>query len=323
VVPTRDGLACERALALKAAPLAAPALMVGATALFALMGAAVKAASELYTPGEIVLARSALGVLAMALLMQWRGIAFASPVPRLHIARSVTGVVALCLWFTAIGALPLATAMTLNTMSSVWVAVFVVGALWLHRRQGTAATDHGGVDTRRVAAVLAGFAGVVLVLQPTVAQDQWLHGLVGLASGVLAAVAYLQVSALGRAGEPGERVVFYFSATGVLFGAAYAVFDGGFSPHTPRGVLLLATIGALATAAQWMLTQAFARGATLGIAALQYLGIVFSALLGLLLFREGLSTAAVLGMGLIIVAGVAATGLRGRPRAATPAPGDA
>jgi S-adenosylmethionine uptake transporter len=72
-----------------------------------------------------------------------------------------------------------------------------------------------------------------------------------------------------------------------------------------------------------MLTQAFARGATLGIAALQYLGIVFSALLGLLLFREGLSTAAVLGMGLIIVAGVAATGLRGRPRAATPAPGDA
>jgi S-adenosylmethionine uptake transporter len=259
----------------------------------------------------------------MALLMQWRGIAFASPVPRLHIARSVTGVVALCLWFTAIGALPLATAMTLNTMSSVWVAVFVVGALWLHRRQGTAATDHGGVDTRRVAAVLAGFAGVVLVLQPTVAQDQWLHGLVGLASGVLAAVAYLQVSALGRAGEPGERVVFYFSATGVLFGAAYAVFDGGFSPHTPRGVLLLATIGALATAAQWMLTQAFARGATLGIAALQYLGIVFSALLGLLLFREGLSTAAVLGMGLIIVAGVAATGLRGRPRAATPAPGDA
>ncbi len=297
--------------------------MVGATALFALMGAAVKAASDLYTPGEIVLARSAIGVLAMALLMQGRGIAFASPVPRLHIARSVSGVVALCLWFTAISALPLATAMTLNTMSSVWVAVFVVGAVLLHRHQGKTAPVHRGVDTRRVAAVLAGFVGVVLVLQPTLAQDQWLHGVVGLASGVLAAVAYLQVSALGRAGEPGERVVLYFSATGVLFGAAYALLDGGFSPHTLRGVLLLATIGGLATAAQWMLTRAYAQGATLGIAALQYLGIVFSALLGLMLFGEALSPGATLGMGLIIAAGVAATGLRGPPRAASAAPGDA
>lgn len=296
--------------------------MVGATLLFALMGAAVKAASALYTPGEIVLVRSAIGMAAMALLLRWRGIAFTSPLPRLHLARSVSGVVALCLWFTAIGALPLATAMTLNSMSSVWVAVFVVGAVLLHRRGGTTAADHGGVDAGRVAAVLAGFAGVVLVLQPTLAQDQWLHGLVGLASGVLAAVAYLQVSALGRAGEPGERVVFYFSATGVLFGAAYALLDGGFSPHTPRGLLLLATIGSLATLAQWMMTEAFARGATLGIAAMQYLGIVFSALLGLLLFGETLSTAALLGMGLIIAAGVAATRLGGPARAAPPTPGD-
>jgi S-adenosylmethionine uptake transporter len=173
-----------------------------------------------------------------------------------------------------------------------------------------------------VLALLAGFAGVVLVLQPTFAQEQWLHGLVGLASGVLAGVAYLQVSALGRAGEPGERVVFYFSLTGVLFGGVYAVLDGGFSAHTPRGLLLLAAIGALATAAQWMLTQAFASGATLGIASLQYLGIVFSSLLGLLLFGEALTPTAHLGMALIIVAGVAATLTAGRPRPGPAAAGD-
>lgn len=288
--------------------------MVGATGLFALMGAAVKAASPLYTPGEIVMVRSAIGLVVMAALLRWRGIALASPVPRLHLSRGVSGVVALCLWFTAIAGLPLATAMTLNSMSSVWVAVFVVAGLLLHRRRGTQATDHGVVDIRVGVALLAGFAGVVLVLQPTFAQDQWLHGLIGLASGVLAGVAYLQVSALGRAGEPGERVVFYFSLTGVLFGAVYALFDGGFSSHTPRGLLLLATIGALATGAQWMLTRAFASGATLGIASLQYLGIVFSSLLGLALFGEALSATATLGMGLIIVAGVAATLLGGRPR---------
>ncbi len=297
--------------------------MVGATLLFALMGAAVKAASPLYTPGEIVMVRSAIGLVAMALLLRWRGIPLASPVPRLHLSRGVIGVVALCLWFTAIAGLPLATAMTLNSMSSVWVAVFVLAGLLLHRRRGTAAVDHGVVDARMLAALAAGFTGVVLVLQPTFAQDQWLHGLVGLASGVLAGVAYLQVSALGRAGEPGERVVFWFSLTGVLFGSVYALLDGGFSVHTPRGVLLLATIGLLATGAQWMLTKAFASGATLGIAALQYLGIVFSSLLGLLLFGEALSATAMLGMGLIIVAGVAATVLGGRPRPSPAAAGDA
>ena len=293
--------------------------MVGATGLFALMGAAVKAASPLYSPGEIVMVRSAIGLLVMAALLRWRGIALASPVPHLHLSRGVSGVVALCLWFTAIAGLPLATAMTLNSMSSVWVAVFVLAGVLLHRRRGTQATDHGVVDARMVAALLAGFAGVVLVLQPTFAQDQWLHGLIGLASGVLAGVAYLQVSALGRAGEPGERVVFYFSLTGVLFGGVYALFDGGFGGHTPRGVLLLAAIGALATAAQWMLTKAFAGGATLGVASLQYLGIVFSSLLGLAIFGEKLSATATLGMGLIIVAGVAATLLGGRPRAPAPA----
>jgi S-adenosylmethionine uptake transporter len=293
--------------------------MVGATALFALMGAAVKAASPLYGPGEIVMVRSAIGLVLMAALLRWRGIALASPVPRLHLSRGVSGVVALCLWFTAIAGLPLATAMTLNSMSSLWVAVFVLAGELLHRRRGTTATDHGAVDARMLAALLAGFTGVVLVLQPTFAQDQWLHGLVGLASGVLAGVAYLQVSALGRAGEPGERVVFYFSLTGVLFGAVYALLDGGFSGHTPRGLLLLAAIGALATAAQWMLTRAFASGATLGIASLQYLGIVFSSLLGLTLFGEALPATATLGMGLIIVAGVAATLQGGRPRPGTAA----
>ena len=297
--------------------------MVGATGLFALMGAAVKAASSLYTPGEIVMVRSVIGMTVMLLLMRWRGIALASPVPGLHLWRGVSGVVALCLWFTAIAGLPLATAMTLNSMSSVWVAVFVLASVLLHRRRGTQAVDHGVVDGRMVAALLAGFTGVVLVLQPTFAQDQWLHGLVGLASGVLAGVAYLQVSALGRAGEPGERVVFYFSLTGVLFGAAYAVLDGGFSAHTPRGLLLLAAIGALATAAQWMLTRAFANGATLGVASLQYLGIVFSSLLGLALFGEALPATATLGMGLIIVAGVGSTLLGGRTRPTSAAAGDA
>jgi S-adenosylmethionine uptake transporter len=293
--------------------------MIGATALFALMGACVKAASTLYSAGEIVMYRSLIGLVLMAAMMRWRGVAFASRVPRLHLSRSVSGTVALCLWFTAIGGLPLATAMTLSYMSSVWIALFLIGgAVLLAPERGSPPA----LDLRLVAAVLAGFAGVVLVLRPTIEQEQLVYGVIGLASGLLAAVAYLQVTALGRLGEPGERVVFYFSLTGVVFGGLYAVWAGGFGRHATEGVMLLLAIGTLATAAQWMMTRAYATGATMGIAALQYVGIVFSSLLGLLLFDESLPATASAGIVLILAAGVAATLLRGRPRTADSTLGD-
>ena len=289
----------------------APWLMVIASLLFAVMGVCVKLASAQYGAGEIVLYRSLVGLVVMAAVMRWRGIGWRTRVPAMHFWRSATGTTALCLWFVAIGGLPLATAMTLNYMSSVWIALFLIGGAVL------LAPDRGGsglVDGRLVAAVLAGFAGVALVLRPTIGQEQLWFGLVGLGSGLLAAAAYLQVTALGRIGEPGERVVLYFCAMGVAFGAAIALSTGGLRAHTALGLALLAAIGALATLAQWMITLAYGSGATLGIAALQYLGIVFSYLLGIVVFGERLTLLSGLGVLLIIAAGVAATLLRPRPR---------
>ncbi len=287
--------------------------MVGASALFTLMGVCVKLAADYYGTGEIVTARSAIGLVLMAGVLWLRRIPLATPVPGMHLTRGISGTTSLCLWFTAIGGLPLATAMTLNYLSSVWLALFLIGgAVMLGPERGGSAR----LDGRLVTAVLAGFAGVALVLRPTIAEEQLLHGLLGLASGLMSAVAYLQITALGRIGEPSERVVFYFSLTGVLFGLTYAWFEGFTQRHHPEGLLLLLAIGSLATGAQWMLTRAYTTGATLGIAALQYLGIVFSSLLGIAIFGESLSLSAWAGIALILGAGVAATLLRGRPRKA-------
>ncbi len=285
--------------------------MITASFLFAVMGVCVKLASVQYSAGEIVLYRSLVGLLCMTLVLRWRGIAWRTRFPAMHFWRSLSGTSALCLWFYSIAGLPLATAMTLNYMSSVWIALFLIGGAVLLAPERS---ETNPIDTRLVAAVMAGFAGVALVLQPTMAQDQLWHGVVGLASGLIAATAYLQVSALGRVGEPGARVVLYFSLSGVVFGAVFALLLGGFHAHTLRGAALLLAIGLLATAAQWMMTKAYGSGATLGIAALQYLGIVFSFLLGMLVFDERLTLASSAGMVLIIAAGVAATLLRGKPR---------
>jgi drug/metabolite transporter (DMT)-like permease len=286
--------------------------MIGASALFAVMGVCVKLASAQYSAGEIVLYRALVGFILMATVVQVRGIGWRTQVPGMHFWRSLSGTVALCMWFYAIGGLPLATAMTLNYMSSVWIALFLIGGAILLAPEGERGNP---IDTRLVAAVLAGFAGVALVLRPTIEQHQLWHGVVGLGSGLLAATAYLQVTALGRVGEPGARVVLYFSLAGVVFGAAFALLGGGFSAHTLRGAALLLAIGVLATLAQWMMTRAYGSGATLGIASLQYLGIAFSFLLGMLVFDERLTSASAAGIVLIVAAGVAATRLRGKPRA--------
>jgi drug/metabolite transporter (DMT)-like permease len=291
----------------------APLLMLCASLLFAVMGVCVKFASAQYGAGELVFYRSLVGALFIFGLTRVRRVPLATTMPAMHFWRSASGVVALMLWFHAIAGLPLATAMTLNYMSSVWMALFLIG--------GGVLIGASRVDGRLIAAVLLGFAGVALVLRPTVDQQQLWHGLTGLLSGMLAALAYLQVTALGRAGEPEERIVFYFSLGGLAAGALWMGVRG-VSDHTPRGLVLLLAIGLLATVAQMMMTRAYRIGRTLANASLQYMGIVFSFVFGVLLFDDAVTLSAVAGMALIVGAGLYATLLQVRGRAGTLPPNE-
>ena len=291
--------------------MSAPLLMLLASLLFALMAVCVKLASADHGAGEIVLYRSLIGLVLMAAMLRGRGTSLRTAVPAMHFWRSLAGTSALCLWFYSLGALPLGTAMTLNYMSSVWIACFLMGAALL-----AAPGSPARIDGRLFAAVLTGFAGVALVLRPTLAQDQLWHGLCGLLGGMLAAIAYMQVTALGRAGEPEERVVFYFSLSGVVSGLVLALASTGLQAHTARGLALLGAIGLLATAAQWMMTRAYAIGSTLVVAALQFMGIVYSFGLGVWLFQDPVTGLSLAGTGLILAAGLAATFLRAKIPAA-------
>lgn len=276
-------------------------LMVLASLLFSTMAVCVKLAAALYHTGEIVFYRGLTGSLMMLAFARWQGGTVATRIPAMHFWRSLSGVLSLMAWFYAIGNLPLATAMTLNYMSSVWMAMFLIG--------GAVMLGSTRVDGRLIATVLIGFAGVGLILRPTIEHDQLWHGLVGLVSGMIAATAYLQVTALGRAGEPEYRIVFYFSLGGVIAGLISMIATGP-SPHTLRGAALLLAVGVLATVAQLLMTRAYSTGRPLVNASLQYLGIAFSTIYGVVLFDDRITWMTIAGMGLIVVAGLGATVLR-------------
>ncbi len=283
--------------------------MICATFLFAAMGVCVKFASDLYGAGEIVMYRGLVGVIGIALVARARGISLKTKVPGMHAWRSVVGVTSLTMWFYAIGHMPLATAVTLNYMSSVWMALFLIG--------GAVVLGAQRVDPRLVTTVLVGFAGVALVLQPSIDKDQMVPGVIGLGSGMLSALAYLQVATLGRVGEPELRVVFYFSIGGFVAGVALALVQGWHARHTLAGLVLLVATGVFATAAQVLMTRAYAIGKPLSNASLQYLGIAFSFVFGIWLFHDPLTWTAVGGMVLIVGAGLAAARLRATTLSAT------
>jgi S-adenosylmethionine uptake transporter len=281
--------------------------MLLASFFFATMGVCIKFASAHFNSFEIVCYRGLVGVVFLLGLTRLRGVSLRTDVPMMHAWRSLVGVISLTAWFYAIAVLPLATAMTLNYMSSVWIATFLLGGALLMQRHNAPIQQQGPLFL----AVLAGFGGVAMMLRPTLNEDQVLGAFVGLLSGVFAALAYLQVAALARAGEPESRTVFYFSAGAVLAGALGMAFVGASPWHWPSALWLL-PIGLLAVFGQLCMTRAYASGATLVVANLQYSGIVFAGIYSLAIFGDPLPLIGWLGMGLIIVSGITATALRAR-----------
>ena len=282
------------------------AWMIAASLFFALMSVCIKYASPYFGPLEIVCYRGAIGIVFMWALARSRGVTLKTSVPMMHVWRNVVGVAALVAWFYAIAHLPLATAMTLNYMSGVWVAAFLIGGTLLLGRIA---------DIRRqgplVLAVMAGFAGVIMMLRPTLEQNQLFAGLIGLMSGLMSALAYIQVAALGRVGEPEARTVFYFSLGATLAGGIGMLFFEMHPLNTVQALWLL-PIGILAALGQLSMTRAYTRGATMVVANLQYSGIIFAALFGLLLFGDRMPLIGWAGMATIIASGMTATFLRAR-----------
>jgi S-adenosylmethionine uptake transporter len=291
--------------------------MVAGSFFFATMAVCVKYASAWFTASELVFYRGLLGMLFMWLLARGQGVTLATSYPAMHAWRSLVGVLSLGAWFYALAELPLATAMTLNYMSSVWVAAFLIGGAllaWNPRKGGPGPLGQGPL----VLTVLAGFAGVILMLRPTIDQNQLFAGVIGLLSGLTAAFAYMQVMALGKIGEPESRTVFYF-AVGSAVAGGVGMAIGSVSPWNWAHAWWLLPVGLLASLGQLCMTRAYSHGATLVVASLQYSGIVFGAIYSVTLFGDRIPLSGWAGMLFIVASGVGATVLRARTAPDAPA----
>ena len=269
------------------------------------MGVCVKLAAATHSAGEIVFYRSFLSLLLMLGVVRLRGVALTTPHWRWQVSRGLVGFSALFAYFWAITLLPLATAVTLNYTSAIFLAIYL--ALAGHR-----------LTVGIVGALALGLGGVALLLKPTLHADQLFTGLIGLGSGALAGMAYFSVRELGARGEPETRTVFYFALVSTLCGACWLLL-AEIHPLDLRSGSLLLGVAAFATAAQLAMTRAYAGAKALVAAALAYSTVVFASLFGVLLWNEAHDRTTWLAIGLIVLSGLAATYFS--PAAAgTPAP---
>ena len=261
---------------------------------FAAMTVFVKLGAEHFGAAELAFYRSlATCLVAFAALAATR-VTVRSRHMGTHLVRGVVGALSLVGYYYAITRLPIATAQTLNYTSPLFLAIATTVVLgerfspWL------------------VVAIVTGFVGVALLLQPSFEGGTEGAALVGLFSGVLASWAYLAVRTLGRLGEPDLRVVFWFGLVATVICAAWQLATSSFHPVGWDTAWILVGLGAGGTLGQIAMTRAYRTGNTLVVGAYSYSSIVFAMVFGMVLWNDRLTPLEWAGIAVIVAAGLMA-----------------
>lgn len=267
--------------------------MIVASFLFACMGVCVKVAAARYSAAEVVFYRSFISLLIMVAVVRLKGVSVRTAHWRFQLQRGTAGFLALFLYFYAISMLPLATAVTLNYTSAIWLALILL-------------LTGVRVSAGALGALVVGLVGIAILLKPSFSSDQLLGGVIGLGSGILAGVAFYNVKELGKRGEPETRTVFYFS---LLASIGSSLWQSFFEWHAIdwQGGLLLFAVAAFATGAQLAMTRAYARGQTVVATSFSYSTVVFATAFGMVFWGEHPTWDMALAVALIVLSGVATT----------------
>ncbi|MDR3352874.1 MAG: EamA family transporter [Zoogloeaceae bacterium] len=268
--------------------------MIVASFLFAGMGVCVKLSAQAgYAPAEIVFYRAIVALFIMALIVILRRVPLKTPHWRMQMKRGVTGFCSLSVYFCAIALVPLATAVTLNYTSPLFLMLLLIVFRGLKP------------SLPLMLSLACGLLGVALLLHPGFAAEAWLGETLALASGFLAAMTYFDVRELGLRGEPEARTVFYFALLATFLSAIWIAFSR-MHPLRLEGICMLAGVGIFATLGQLAMTRAYSRGNVLLSASLAYTTVVFATLFGVLFWEEHLDGMELTGMLLIMASGIMA-----------------
>ena len=270
-------------------PRAAVIWMIFGSFCFGTMNALVKWTSDYTDVWMIIMVRSAVIAFAVAAFAASRGISLKVNDYRTMLLRCVVGLIAMILYFTALGRIPIGQAVTLQYTGPLFVAL-LSGRILAERVSASVAS-----------LVLTAFAGIVLIVSPEVGTVDP-NALLALGSGFFAALAYMYVRELRKTDSP-ATVIFWFAAFSVVGSIIQsAPYISELDSNT---IAALIGIGIGAGGGQLGITMAYHKANAAWVSAFSYLTVLVATFYGFSLFGETLSLADWLGGALVVGSGIA------------------
>jgi drug/metabolite transporter (DMT)-like permease len=265
-------------------------MMVLAVLLFSLNDTLGKWLAGYYAAPQILLFRSFSAILVLAPLVGRLGFRalFQIERPRLQVMRALLGGIETGLFYLVVKFLPLADAMTFYLAGPIYVTV--LAAVFLGEKVGW----------RRWTAVLVGFAGVVIALQPAASHFGWQAGLALLGS-IMYAVFLTVTRSLRR--TPDAVMAFWQIGSGLFLGLLGTPFV--FVPFARwYDVALLALLGVVALGAIVCVNRSLKLAPASVVVPYQYLLIVWAVIFGYVFFGDVPAPATLAGALVIVGAGL-------------------
>lgn len=268
--------------------------------LFAANNVAMKALVGRYPPGEMVMIRSVVSLAYLLPLMRVRDIVaiWRTSRPALHVLRVAISAVEVTCYFTALTVLPLADITVFYLATPIYVTA--LSTVLLGERVGW----------RRWAAVIVGFGGVLIALNPS-ADALSRPALIGFAGGVL--FALVVVTTRGLRGTPNRMLVTL--QLGAILIASLAMADGRWRLPEWRDLLLLMGVGTISVLGYISFNHSLRIAPASVVSPFQYTSILWAGLFGYAVFGDLPKPSVVLGAAVIVAAGLFIL-LRERARAA-------
>lgn len=273
------------------------ALKLGATLAFTLMYAVIKLAGKAPV-GEVIFFRAFFALVPLFALSRftsspWQVVYTSRPL--FHLLRSTVGAASMFLNFAALARLPLADITSFSFVAPIFAVI--LAALFLHEQVGA----------YRWAAVVAGFAGVLLMIEP---HGGLLHlAAAGFSSGaslaLLGALCSAQVVIFIRrmsATERSETIVFYFMLTCAVMGALTMLWD--YASLSWAAVAWLVLCGILGGIGQICMTYSYRFVEPSLLAPFDYAAMVWAVTLGYFVLGEVPKPLVLAGAGVVIAAGI-------------------
>lgn len=259
-------------------------LILCSSLFFAIMAAAVKS-----VPGiplaEKVFFRNFIGLIAVGIPMLRNRVSFKPNNPKLVFMRSAFGLTGVALNYAAIERLNLSNAAIIGKLAPFFV--IILSMIFLKEE----------IRKHQFGAIALALIGAAFVVKPGFNFEMG-PAIIGIFGAFFAGAAYTTIRKLS-AYDPAQLIVFYFCLFSTIVTIPFMA-SGQFVVPSGSELVSLILIGLSALIAQLFMTNAYRHAPASQLSIYTYANVVFSTILGFLIWAELPDALTLLGAGLII-----------------------